>query len=130
MTTLASSDLNAGSFTPEQRFAGSTDIINKSATVASGEGVLVAGTVLGKVTVGGKLIVCDSGASDGSQVPVAILAEDIDATSSDIVCQVYVAGEFNVDWLTFDASFSTEALKLAAFPEGSTIIVKNPGYSG
>lgn len=130
MTTLASSDLSAGSYSPEQRFAGSSDIINNTAVIVTGEGVLAAGSVLGKITVGGKLALCDSGASDGSQTPVAILAEDIDATSSDITCQVYVAGEFNLDWLTFHSSFSTEALKLAAFPEGRTIIVKKPGYSG
>jgi hypothetical protein len=61
---------------------------------------LVRGTVLGKVTSGGALIISNSAASDGSQVAYAILAVDITTTSAaDALC--YVAGKFNDDALTY-----------------------------
>lgn len=129
MTTLATSDLAAGSYTPEQRFAGDSDIITRVMTVAQA-GVIAAGSVLGQIDASGKLVVCDAAAVDGSKVPVAILPEAIDTTAGDVSFAVYVAGEFNLDWLVFAASFATEAAKLAAFPAGSAIIVRKLGYSG
>lgn len=50
--------------------------------IASGEGVLKAGTVLGKLT-GGKYAAYDNAASDGSQAAVGILYAGVDATSAD-----------------------------------------------
>lgn len=129
MTTLASSNLAAGSYTPEQRIVGDSDVITNNFTIISGQN-LAAGAVLGRITTGGKLKLCDSGAADGSQVPVAILCEAVDATGGDKVASVYVAGEFNVDFCVFHASFSTEALKLAAFGMSGSIIIRKLGYSG
>lgn len=57
---------------------------------ADGSGVLLAGlkysknTVLGKITASGKLTISTSTANDGSQVPYAILLDDVDATASDL----------------------------------------------
>ena len=51
--------------------------------VASGEGVLAAGTVLGKVTASGKYAAYDNVASDGTQAAVCILYDEVDATSAD-----------------------------------------------
>lgn len=50
--------------------------------IASGEGVLKAGTVIGKLT-GGKYAAYDNAASDGSQTAVGILYDGVDATSAD-----------------------------------------------
>ncbi len=132
MTTLASSDLAAGSYTPEQRFAGDSDIITRVLTIAkvSAGAVIPAGTVLGQIDASGKLIPAIGTAVDGSAVPVAILPEAVDTTGGDVSFAVYVAGEFNLDWVKFDASFSTEAAKLGAFPAESPIVVRKLGYSG
>lgn len=53
-------------------------------TIASGAGVLDVGTVLGKITSGGKYKAYASGNSDGSQTAVGILTERVDATSADV----------------------------------------------
>ncbi len=46
----------------------------------------------------------DSASVDGSADPVAILAEDVDATEADTPAPVYLTGEFNEDALTFGGS--------------------------
>lgn len=51
--------------------------------IASGAGVLVPGTVLGKVTASGKYVQLDQDAVDGSEVAAGILYQDVDATSAD-----------------------------------------------
>lgn len=129
MTTLATSDLSAGSYTPEQRFAGDSDIITKPAVIKQA-GAIAAGSVLGRITATGKLVVCDTAAADGSEVPAAILAEAVDTTSADVTAAVYLAGEFNLDWLVFHASFTTEAEKLDAFGLSGSIVIRKLGYSG
>lgn len=46
-------------------------------------GSFAAGTVLGRITADGKYTVSDPEASDGSEVAVAILFDNVDATSAD-----------------------------------------------
>lgn len=69
--------------------------------IASGQGVLVRGTVLGKVTASKKCVIVDSTGDDGSQSVYAILAESVDATSSDVQAPVYYTGEYNINELVF-----------------------------
>lgn len=52
-------------------------------------------------------------ASDGSQNPVAILADDADASVGPVSTGAYVAGEFNVQALTYDASWTVATLTSA-----------------
>lgn len=59
-----------------------------------------------KVTVtaaaaSGKYIKSLLAATDGSQTPVAVLAEDADATSGDVTTVAYVSGGFNSNAMTF-----------------------------
>jgi len=124
---LANSDLSAGSYVPENLLAGDSDIITKPETIAQA-GVLAQFTVLGRLA--GKLIKSVRTAVDGSQNPVAILAEDVDTTAADVVAPVYLAGEFDINSLVWDASWATEAQKLAAFGDKATIIAKKIGFSG
>ena len=49
-------------------------------TIASGAGIIAAGTVLGKVTATGKYVASAIGASDGSEVPAAINIYGADAS--------------------------------------------------
>lgn len=53
-------------------------------TVVSGAGVLVAGTVLGKITASGKFTQLDQDAVDGSEVAAGVLYDGVDATSADV----------------------------------------------
>ena len=56
-------------------------------TIVSGAGSLGVGTVLGKVTANGKYTASDPAAGDGSEVAVAVLLDDVDATSADQVAR-------------------------------------------
>ncbi|MFW6312258.1 MAG: head decoration protein [Spirochaetota bacterium] len=70
-------------------------------TILSGESVSE-GDVLGAVTATGKLRVCDSTETDGSEVAIAVATKDIDAAGGDVTDQdVLIAGEVNGDLLTF-----------------------------
>jgi hypothetical protein len=59
------------------------------------------GTVIGIITASGKGNIADSTKTDGTQTAKYILADDIDATSADVVAQCYMSGEFNRKALTF-----------------------------
>lgn len=62
----------------------------------------------------GDYIGCVKTAVDGSQNPVAILADDADASSGPVTTGAYVMGEFNGNALTFDASWTLATLTSAA----------------
>ena len=73
--------LGAGAFIKSE---GNGDISRETIVIVSGSGKLVAGTVLGKITVGGKYKPYDNDNADGSQTAAAILVYDVDATSADV----------------------------------------------
>jgi hypothetical protein len=54
-----------------------------SITILSGEGVLLPGTVLAKITASGKYVKYDNAGSDGSETAAAVLYAGVDATSAD-----------------------------------------------
>jgi len=110
-------------------FAGSSDVITKPGTLVSGAGTVVLGQVLGLITASGKFTKHAPAAADGSQIAVAIAAYPADATAADAALSVYVAGEFAMDTLVWNAATNTDALKLAAFPVTSTIVVKKRFFS-
>ncbi len=62
--------------------ANDDDITTRKVTILSGQN-LVAGAVIGKITSGGKYKLSLSAASDGSEVPDLVLAEDCDASGGD-----------------------------------------------
>lgn len=88
-------------------------------------------TVLGRITASGKLQACVLTAMDGSEVPVGILAHAVGsaAANADATAPVYFSGNFNMDALVWDASFDTEAKKLAAFDSNKTITITKQRYS-
>lgn len=102
-------------FTPDSLIAGSFPVQTRSATIASGAGVLTRGTLLGKITASGKYVKSLAASSDGSEVPVAILSEDVDASLADVVTIIYETGEFNVNDVTFGTGHTeasvTDALR-------------------
>lgn len=72
----------------------------------------------------GKYLKSVATATDGSQVPVAVLADAVDATSADALGGAYLTGEFNSNAMTFDASWTAAALQPAM--RSSSIFVKIP----
>lgn len=84
--------------TYDNLIAGSFPISTDRETLLSGEN-LTRGALLGKISSTGanqgKLKQCDSTSSDGSETPYAILMEDSDASTGDLVVDVYKTGTFN-----------------------------------
>jgi hypothetical protein len=68
------------------------DYTRETVTIASGAGKLEPGTVLGKITTGGKYTVLTPGASNGSQNAVGILWGAADATDADAPGVVILRG--------------------------------------
>lgn len=98
-------------FTPDGLVAGnSDDLIAESITLISGQNCL-RGTVLGKITSGGKYNKSLSAASDGSQTPFAILAEDCDASGGDKVTLAYFRGDFRADKLILGTAHTLASIK-------------------
>ncbi len=68
------------------------DYTRETVTLASGAGKLAPGTVLGKITTGGKYTTLAPGASNGSQNAAGILWGHADATDADAPGVVLVRG--------------------------------------
>ena len=68
------------------------DYTRETVTIASGAGKLEPGTVLGKITTGGKYTVLTPGASNGSQNAAGILWVGVDATDADAAGVVILRG--------------------------------------
>jgi hypothetical protein len=68
------------------------DYTRETVTIVSGAGKLEPGTVLGKITTGGKYTVLTPGASNGSQNAAGILWAGVDATEADAPGVVILRG--------------------------------------
>lgn len=86
-------------------------------TVKSGAGVVKAGTILGKITTGGKYIPSPAAevvGSEGAEVGLAISLYEVDATSADQKVVVIARdAEVNSNNLEYDASVDTTNEKAA-----------------
>ena len=104
-----------GTFTPDDLLI-SGPVVTESVVVPTGQTIL-RGTVMGKITSGGKLIKSLSGASDGSQTPSGIAVEAI-TTSGDVTTLVYTSGVFNSNALDLGASHTLASIKAALRDKG------------
>lgn len=108
--THASGFTDQGEYKPCNLIAGEYPRIERIITIASGSN-LTKGAVLGRITASGKFVLSASGASDGSETPDAILAEDVDASAEDKQAVVYFSGEFNENALTLGGSFTLDDIR-------------------
>ncbi len=97
-----------GSITPDNLFAGEFPCVQRTETITGGMR-LPRGAVLGRINDSGLFTLSKLRASDGSQLPVAILAEDCDATT-DTQAVVYHAGEFNAKALTYGEGHTAKSV--------------------
>jgi hypothetical protein len=95
---------------PDELIAGRFCLVTDEVVIASGQN-LVRGSVIGKVTASNKFILSLSAAVDGSQTPVVILADDVDATGGDKRALVYRTGEFNEAALTFGTGHDADSVR-------------------
>ncbi|WP_338572003.1 head decoration protein [Pseudomonas canadensis] len=90
--------------------------INLTITAGATAFVVGDGFTVNVFDVVGTYVECDRTASDGSQVPVAILVDDADATAGPVTAGAYVAGEFNATQLIYNPTWSLPALVSAMRP--------------
>lgn len=102
--------MHAGEFIVSK---GNGSISREGITVLSGQ-VLVAGTVVGKITASGKYKDYDNAAADGSEVAAGILYDGVDATAADAKGVLFARlGEVAGDSLTGnDANGTADLLAL------------------
>lgn len=96
----------------DRAFLGGHPVITVSGVLTKGRKYL-AGEVLGQVTADKKLKSLDPAANDGTQIAVAILPGDIDATESDEPCIIIVHAEAVSEGLIWPAGI-TAVQKMAA----------------
>ena len=97
-------------FNPDQLISGPLQVVTDTGIIAKA-GILKRGTILGKVTDSGEYVLSKTGAADGSEIPCAILADDVDTTDSSVSGGVYLMGEFNQNRIIHDESWTAADLK-------------------
>ena len=71
---------------------------NANIVLAAGAVTYVAGTLLGRITASGKLTAYTSGAADGSEIPLAVLREElVFAGAGEVSAKVIVEGTLDRD---------------------------------
>lgn len=111
-----------GTYAPDKLIAGNAHLlVGRKVTIISGQN-LTRGAVLGKITASGKYNLSLSGASDGSQTPDLILAENCDASSGDKVALAYARGDFNANALTLGTDHTVASITEGLRAKGITLI--------
>lgn len=115
--------MTTSTYDPTGLIAGDYPVKHASVEMLSGQDVK-RGAVLGRVTASGKYKLSLSGASDGSEVPIAIAAADIDASGGDTVGPAYVTGEFNAAQLIFGTGHTAATVEAAMRGRGQSIFIR------
>jgi hypothetical protein len=111
-------------FIPDQLIGGDLKIVTKApVTFLTGQ-IYQRGQVLGIVTATGKYTLALSASADGSQTPVAIAVDQVDATSADALGGVYVMGEFNANAVLLGTGITLAAATAALAAQN--IYLKTP----
>lgn len=101
-------------FIPDQLIAGFLQLVTDTVTVTGG--AYKRGTVLGIISASGAYTLSVKSAADGSETPLAILVDDVDASSGDQLAGVYLMGEFNQNHVIIDDSWAMADIKTALRP--------------
>lgn len=102
-------------YEPDQLNAGHFPIITDTVTIGADQ-VLTRGAVLGQVTASGEYILSLSAATDGSEVPVAVLEDAIDTTGAAAPGVVRLTGEVLASGLTLGTGHTAASVKAALRP--------------
>lgn len=117
---LAGSDL-AGTFTPDQLYAGEADIVTTQGVVAAAAAAMLAGLVV--ASVGGYLVPYNKEGVDGSEVPYGVLPHDLADVAADQDTPVIIGGVLNFDALIADAQ-TYDGLRQAFAKSNSNIVIQ------
>ena len=89
----------------------SCPIVTGNGTLAAGQS-LPEGAVLGKITASGKFVLSVAAAADGSETPVGILADAVDASADDVSgITWYKSGQFLASNLTFGDGHTADSAR-------------------
>ena len=108
------SDTTTTSVTLDHLRAAEYQMVVETMTILTGQGTLVRGSVIGKITADGKGKLMAAASVDGSEDFYAILTEDVDTSGGDVIAPVAKTGMFNQDFLTFGAATTIAAVDLDA----------------
>lgn len=95
-------------------------VTTRKVTILAGR-VLDEGAVLGKITTGGKYILSLSAASDGSQTPDMVLAQDVDASAADVEAIAYETATVVASALTIGTGHTLASIREGLRVKGITI---------
>ena len=113
-------------YEPGGLIVGDYPVAHRTVTIAAGAGKLKRGTVLGRRTATKKYVLSEADTSfDGSDVPRAVLAEDVDAESSDVQAPAYFSGEFAADKLIYGADHTKTSVEAAWEEAGVPLFVRD-----
>lgn len=89
---------SSGTYTPDELIAGSHPVVEIPVTIATAStSTLSRGQILGMQTSTNKYCELNTGASDGTESPKAVLARDTNTSSDNAKTTAYVHGEFNAN---------------------------------
>ncbi|MGE4773913.1 head decoration protein [Yersinia enterocolitica] len=100
-------------YMPDQLIAGTLQLVTDTAVIAQAAEIHLRGTVMGKITASGEYIKSVKDADDGSEVPIAILVDNVDTTTTAQRGGIYLMGQFNQNVIIHDALWTLAELKTA-----------------
>ncbi len=101
---------NVAALVVEAFIAGDFPRHTDNVTISAGQN-LAAGSVLGEVAATGEFVLSLSAAADGSEVPIAVLQDAVDATAGALNAAVWFTGCFNEDALVYGAAHTKASIK-------------------
>ena len=105
--------------------AGNMKISTEGVTVLTGQ-TLTRGAVIGIIAASGKAVLSLAASGDGSEVPYAIIAEDVDASAADVEAVAYLAGEFNQAAIDLGTGHTVASIKEGLREKGIFLKPRNP----
>ena len=102
-------------FVPDQLIAGNLQQVTDTVKIG-GATLLMRGAVLGQVTASEEYVLSVKTATDGSEIPCAILVDVADPSGGSVEGGVYEMGIFNQNRIIFDNSWTLAELKMALRP--------------
>ncbi|MFV0626610.1 MAG: head decoration protein [Alphaproteobacteria bacterium] len=109
-----------GQIHPDNLFSGEFPRVMEKVTLESGK--YQKGTILGKIKSTQKYVPLNLSAEDGSQIPEAILAEDVES-GSEVEAIIYLTGEFNASSLVVNSGSDVASMRDAL--RAKSIFIKN-----
>ncbi len=106
---MTQASFGSSSYTPDRLIAGDFPITTRKVTIDTG--VIVRGSLLGRITATGKYVLSAAAAGDGSEVPLAILADSVDASAADVEAIAYESGEFSEDAIVLGAGHTIASVR-------------------